>query len=109
MCTLMKKCSGGGDEVVGVGGVGGCGQPGCSQAGGRAPSQSEQEVLRNTEACPLGVGRAPSSLHPPSCQGQSGARPWVLPLDCLRRSTGRERSLGKYFTHFPPGLFGCFL
>lgn len=33
----------------------------------------------------------------------------MLPLDCLSRSTGRERSLDKCLTHFPPGLFACFL
>lgn len=87
------------------------GQPGLGQAGSRAPSQPEQEALGNAEAGPWGLERAPSSLRLPSCGGRAGwgVRSWVLPLDCLRRSSGRERSLGGFFTHFPPGLLGWFL
>ena len=88
------------------------GQPGLGQAGSRAPSQPEQEALGNAEAGtgerrsrPRGLERAPSSLR----RGGVVVRSWVLPLDCLRRSSGRERSLGGFFTRFPPGLFGWFL
>lgn len=80
MCTSMKKCSGGGDEAAGWGEVGGCGQLGCSQAGGRAPSQPEQEVLRGTQKpVPWEWGERPLACTLLPARGRVGRGPGCFP------------------------------
>lgn len=70
-------------------------QPGPGQAGSEAPSQPEQEVLREHRSLSLGTRRAPSSLCPPSSLGWGevetlGASP-TLPEEELRerKATGK--------------------
>lgn len=52
MCTLMEKCSC--EEMR----QGRGGQPGHSQAGSRAPSQPEEEALREHRSLSLGTGES---------------------------------------------------
>lgn len=78
------------------------GQPGRGQAGSRAPSQPEQEALGNTAASPWGLGRAPSSLCPPSCPGGRGETLGASPDPELREGKVTGRDL--LFSTWPPKL-----
>lgn len=85
MCTLMKKCSCGGDEAR----AGQAARPGSGWQQGTQPARAGGTW--GAEACPWGLGKSPLAALLPACSGMGGDLRCCL--DCLRKGKVAGRVL----------------